>query len=186
MLHYTHSGQKYRQWFHNHKKVHSDSKAPTKKQKKWTARRVIEEERKAEILQQIREDIEKETGEKSDHKEVLRRYQPTMTSIMLGLDKKELQEAEKKAERWTNQAPDAAVQAKTARKKGEKMIKSFAKEMYIEAGMRVFVLGSWKDEKGSLLTSGRVLPVTRSVGHFADICAAGLTSTSSWVRAPTS
>ncbi|KAG1759115.1 hypothetical protein EDD22DRAFT_849477 [Suillus occidentalis] len=93
---------KYRQWFHNHKKVHSDSKAPTKKQKKWTARR----------------------------------------------------EAEKKAERWTNQAPDAAVQAKTARKKGEKMIKSFAKEMYIEAGMRVFVLGSWKDEKGSLLTSG--------------------------------
>ncbi|KAG1732465.1 hypothetical protein EDD22DRAFT_960363 [Suillus occidentalis] len=73
---------------------------------------------------------------------------------MLGLDKKELQEAEKKAERWMNQAPDAAVQTKTARKKGEKMIKSFAKEMYIQASMRVFILSSWKDEKGSLLTSG--------------------------------
>ncbi|KAG2032019.1 hypothetical protein BDR03DRAFT_985996 [Suillus americanus] len=115
---------------------------------------VIEEECKAEILQQIQEEIEKETGEKPDHKEVLRRYQPTMTSIMVGLDKKELQEAEEKAKRWTNQAPDAAVEAKMARKKGEKMVKSFAKEMYIQASMRVFVLGSWKDEKGSLLTSG--------------------------------
>ncbi|KAG1718944.1 hypothetical protein EDD22DRAFT_963515 [Suillus occidentalis] len=73
---------------------------------------------------------------------------------MLELDKKELQEVEKKAERWMNQAPDAAVQAKMMRKKGEKMIKSFAKKMYIQTSMRVFVLGSWKDEKGSLLISG--------------------------------
>ncbi|KAG1837768.1 hypothetical protein F4604DRAFT_1942049 [Suillus subluteus] len=65
---------------------------------------------------QIREEIEEETGEKPAHKEVLRRYQPTMTVIMHRLDKKELQEAEAKADKWTNQAPDAAVQAKTARK----------------------------------------------------------------------
>ncbi|KAG1862831.1 hypothetical protein DFJ58DRAFT_725316 [Suillus subalutaceus] len=144
----------YRQWFHNHKKVQTNSKAPTKPKKKWTARRVIEEECKAEILQQIWEEIEEETGEKPAHKEVLRRYQPTMTAIMHRLDKKELQEAEAKADKWTNQAPDAAVQAKTARKKGEKMVKNFAKEMFTQAGMRVFVLGSWKDEKGGLLTSG--------------------------------
>ncbi|KAG1887847.1 hypothetical protein F4604DRAFT_1674995 [Suillus subluteus] len=131
----------YRQWFHNHKK-------------KWTAWRVIEEEHKAEILQQIREEIEEETGEKPAHKEVLRRYQPTMTAIMHQLDKKELQEAEAKADKWTNQAPDAAVQAKTARKKGEKMVKNFTKAMFTQAGMRVFVLGSWMDEKGGLLTSG--------------------------------
>ncbi|KAG1854599.1 hypothetical protein F4604DRAFT_1932662 [Suillus subluteus] len=122
----------YRQWFHNHKKVQTNSKAPTKPKKKWTAWRVIEEERKAEILQQIWEEIEEETGEKPAHKE----------------------EAEAKADKWTNQAPDAAVQAKTARKKGEKMVKNFAKEMFTQAGMRVFVLGSWKDEKGGLLTSG--------------------------------
>ncbi|KAG1834615.1 hypothetical protein DFJ58DRAFT_847583 [Suillus subalutaceus] len=122
--------------------------------KKWTAQRVIEEERKAEILQQIREEIEEETGEKPAHKEVLRRYQPTMTAIMHRLDKKELQEAEAKADKWTNQAPNATVQAKTARKKGEKMVKNFTKEMFTQAGMRVFVLGSWKDEKGGLLTSG--------------------------------
>ncbi|KAG1872209.1 hypothetical protein F4604DRAFT_1681315 [Suillus subluteus] len=144
----------YRQWFHNHKKVQTNSKAPTKPKKKWTAQGVIEEERKAEILQQIREEIEEETAEKPAHKEVLRRYQLTMTAIMHQLDKKELQEAEAKANRWTNQAPDAAVQAKTARKKGEKMVKNFAKEMFTQAGMRVFVLGSWMDEKGGLLTSG--------------------------------
>ncbi|KAG1880161.1 hypothetical protein F4604DRAFT_1922841 [Suillus subluteus] len=54
----------YRQWFHNHKKVQTNSKAPTKPKKKWMARQVIEEEHKAEILQQIREEIEEETGEK--------------------------------------------------------------------------------------------------------------------------
>ncbi|KAG1843434.1 hypothetical protein F4604DRAFT_1938209 [Suillus subluteus] len=145
---------KERKYFHNHKKVQTNSKAPTKPKKKWTAQRVIEEERKAEILQQIREEIEEETGEKPAHKEVLRRYQPTMTAIMHWLDKKELQEAEAKADKWTNQAPDAAVQAKTARKKGEKMVKNFTKEMFTQAGMRVFVLGSWMDEKGGLLTSG--------------------------------
>ncbi|KAG1783198.1 hypothetical protein EV702DRAFT_1191630 [Suillus placidus] len=117
-------------WFHNHNKVQANSKAPTKLQKKWTARRVIEEECKGEILQQIREEIEEETGEQPEHKEVLRRYQPTMTAIMHRLDKKELQEAQDKANKWTNQAPDAAVQAKTARKKGEKMVKNFAKEMF--------------------------------------------------------
>ncbi|KAG1851637.1 hypothetical protein DFJ58DRAFT_842118 [Suillus subalutaceus] len=128
---------RYRQWFHNHKKVQTDSKAPTKpKEMDGT------------------EEIEEETGEKPAHKEVLRRYQPTMTAIMYQLDKKELQEAEAKADKWTNQAPNAAVQAKTARKKGEKMVKNFAKEMFTQAGMRVFVLGSWKDEKGGLLTSG--------------------------------
>ncbi|KAG2073665.1 hypothetical protein BDR04DRAFT_1181853 [Suillus decipiens] len=88
-------------------------KAPSKLQKKWMACQVIEEERKAEILQQIYEEIEEETGQKAAHKE-----------------------------------------AKTARKKGKKIVKSFAKDMYIQASMRVFVLGSWKDEKGRLLTSG--------------------------------
>ncbi|KAG1775258.1 hypothetical protein EV702DRAFT_1199577 [Suillus placidus] len=83
-----------------------------------------------------------------------------MTAIMHRLDKKELQEAQDKADKRTNQAPDATVQAKTARKKGKKMVKNFAKEMFAQAGMRVFVLGSWKDEKGGLLTSGRVLPLT--------------------------
>ncbi|KAG2030267.1 hypothetical protein BDR03DRAFT_878739, partial [Suillus americanus] len=84
----------------------------------------------------------------------LRRYQPTMTAIMQRLNEKELQEAQAKADKWTNHAPDAAVQAKTAKKRGEKMVKNFAKEMFTQAGMRVFILGSWKDEKGSLLTSG--------------------------------
>ncbi|KAG2072147.1 hypothetical protein BDR04DRAFT_1153650 [Suillus decipiens] len=95
---------------------------------------VIEEERKAEILQQICKEIQEETGQKAAHKEVLRRYQPTMTAFMLWLDKKELQEAQAKAEKWTNQAPNATVQANTARKKGKKIVKSFAKDMYIQAG----------------------------------------------------
>ncbi|KAG1776221.1 hypothetical protein EV702DRAFT_1046373 [Suillus placidus] len=145
---------KYRQWFHNHKKHHTKSKASTKPQKKWTACQVIQEERKADILQQIHEEIEEETGHKPTAKKVLRRYQPTMTAIMQGLEVEELQEAQAKADLWTNQVPDAAVQAKTAKKQGEKMVKKFTKEMFTQAGMRVFVLGSWKDEKGSLLTSG--------------------------------
>ncbi|KAG2065472.1 hypothetical protein BDR04DRAFT_1121841 [Suillus decipiens] len=67
--------------------------------------------------------IEEETGQKAVHKEVLRRYQLTMTAFMLQLDKKQLQEAQTKAEKWTNQA-------KIARKKGEKIVKSFAKDMF--------------------------------------------------------
>ncbi|KAG1726510.1 uncharacterized protein EDB91DRAFT_1086744 [Suillus paluster] len=120
------------------------------------AHQVIEEERKADILQQIQKEIEEETREKPEQKEVFRRYQPKMTAIMKGLDDNELEKARAKADEWTNQAPDAAVQAKTAKKKGEKMIKHFAKEMFTQAGMRLFVLGSWKDEQGSLLTSGQV------------------------------
>ncbi|KAG2071143.1 hypothetical protein BDR04DRAFT_1117915 [Suillus decipiens] len=104
--------EKYQQWFHNHKKVQANFKAPSKLQKKWTAHQVIKEECKAEIFQQIHEEIKKETRQKAVHKE-----------------------------------------AKTARKKGKKMVKSFAKDIYIQAGMRVFVLGFWKDEKSRLLTS---------------------------------
>jgi hypothetical protein len=50
MLYDSNFEQKYQQWFHNHKKVQAAFKAPSKLQKKWTARRVIEEERKANIL----------------------------------------------------------------------------------------------------------------------------------------
>ncbi|KAG1748866.1 uncharacterized protein EDB91DRAFT_1311808 [Suillus paluster] len=156
MLHCSDSGQKYRQWFHNHKKHKANAKPPIKLQKKWMARQVIEEEWKADILQQIRKEIEEETGEKPEQKEVFRRYQPKMTAIMKGLDDNELEEARAKADKWTNQAPDAAVQAKMAKKKGEKMIKHFAKEIFTQAGMRLFVLGSWKDDQGSLVTSGQV------------------------------
>ncbi|KAG2080326.1 uncharacterized protein F5147DRAFT_813230 [Suillus discolor] len=77
------------------------------------------------------------------------------------LNDDELEEARAKADQWTNQVPDPVVQAKTAKKKGEKMIKHFAKEMFTQAGMRLFVLGSWKDEKGGLLTSGQVDTIGR-------------------------
>ncbi|KAG1859083.1 hypothetical protein C8R48DRAFT_774894 [Suillus tomentosus] len=156
MLHYSHHAQRYRQWFYNHKKPKVNAKVLMKLQKKWTAHRVIKEEQKADILQQIHEEIEEETGQKPEQKEVIRRYQPTITTIMKGLNDDELEEAQAKANQWTNQAPDPVVQAKTAKKKGEKMIKHFAKEMFTQASMRLFVLGSWKDEKGALLTFGQV------------------------------
>ncbi|KAG1819023.1 uncharacterized protein BJ212DRAFT_1479151 [Suillus subaureus] len=146
--------EKYKEWFHNHKKCRANAKPSMKLQRKWTVRQVIEEQRKANILQQIWDEVEEETRQKPNQKEVLKRYQPMMMAIMKGLNKKELEEAEAKANEWTNQAPDAAVQAKTAEQKGEKMIKQFATEMFAQAGMRLFVLGSWKDEKGCLMTSG--------------------------------
>ncbi|KAG2085282.1 uncharacterized protein F5147DRAFT_782115 [Suillus discolor] len=108
--------EKYRQWLHNHNKHKANAKAPMKLRKKWTAHQVIEEQRKADILQQIHEEIEEETGQKPGQTEVLRRYQPTMMAIMKGLDHNELEEAQAKADEWTNQAPDPVVQAKTARK----------------------------------------------------------------------
>jgi hypothetical protein len=92
-----------------------------------------------------------------------------MTAIMNGLDDNELEEAWAKPNEWTNQAPDATVQAKTAKKKSKKMIKHFANEMFTQTGMRLFVLGSWKDEKGGLLTSGQVDMVGQSVGQCADM-----------------
>jgi hypothetical protein len=55
-----------------------------KLQKKWTTHRVIEEEQKANILQQICEEYQEETGQKPGQKEVLKRYKPTMMAIMMG------------------------------------------------------------------------------------------------------
>ncbi|KAG2115290.1 uncharacterized protein F5147DRAFT_769747 [Suillus discolor] len=121
----------------------ANAKAPMKLRKKWT----VEEQRKADILQQIHEEIEEETGQKG----CLGRQKSSG-----GLDHNELEEAQAKADEWTNQAPDPVVQAKMAKKKGEKMIKHFAKEIFTQASMRLFVLASWKDEKGALLTSGQV------------------------------
>jgi hypothetical protein len=72
-----------------------------KLQKKWTARRVIEEEWKADILQQIHKEYEEETGQKPGQQEVFKRYQPTMTAIMNGLDDNELEEAWAKPNEWT-------------------------------------------------------------------------------------
>ncbi|KAG2356943.1 hypothetical protein BDR07DRAFT_1380452 [Suillus spraguei] len=90
MLYYSHHGQKHK----------ANAKLLMKLQKKWMARRVIEEEQKANILQQIHEEIEEETGQKPGQKEVLRRYQPTMTAIMKGLNKNELEEAQAKADEF--------------------------------------------------------------------------------------
>ncbi|KAG1814384.1 uncharacterized protein BJ212DRAFT_1482119 [Suillus subaureus] len=133
--------QKYKEWFHNHKKCRANAKPSMKLQRKWTAH-------------QIWDEVEEETRQKPNQKEVLKRYQLMMTAIMKGLNKKKLEEAEAKANEWTNQVPNAAVQAKAAEQKGEKMIKQFATEMFAQAGMRLFVLGSWKDKKGHLKTSG--------------------------------
>jgi hypothetical protein len=96
-----------------------------------------------------------------------------MTTFMQRLDKKELQEAEAKAEKWSNQASNAAVQAKTARKKGEKMVKSFAKEMFSQAGMRVFVWVHGRMRRVACSHLGEFFPSpSRSVGQ--PLCLLGL------------
>ncbi|KAG1863902.1 hypothetical protein F4604DRAFT_1929024 [Suillus subluteus] len=63
----------------------------------------------------------------------------------------EKEEAQAMAEKWNNEAVPPKVQAQVAETKGANMIEHFATEMFKKAGMRVFVLSTWKNRKSKLM-----------------------------------
>ena len=139
-------GKTYKQWFYNHGQRKRTPKELIKYGKKWTWRKVIEVQKKDQILQH--------TGAKPGEKKMIGNYQHAMKIVLDGLTQEEKDAAKETAKEWAKAAPPPEVQAKTAKSKADSMIRQFATQMYKEAGMRVFILSAWKDGDGKLMIGG--------------------------------
>ncbi|KAG1894986.1 uncharacterized protein F5891DRAFT_984571 [Suillus fuscotomentosus] len=137
----------YKQWFYNHgQRKQRIKRHLIKYGQKWTVQEIIKQERKAEV----KSIIEEQTGVKPGEKGMMKHYQRIVTEIMQGLTSDELQEAEATALAWSQEGPPADIQANITKTKGESLIKHFAKEMYRQAGMRLFVISAWKAPDGMI------------------------------------
>src|SRR5258708_18311080 len=81
----------YRDWLYNRRSEKTRKKKASKLGQKWTSRMVIEQLRKEEIIEK--------TGAMPGSKTFIERYQTTLTAVMAGLSKEELEEAQNTAVR---------------------------------------------------------------------------------------
>ncbi|KAG2739730.1 hypothetical protein P692DRAFT_201811360 [Suillus brevipes Sb2] len=88
----------------------------------------------------------RKTGAMPGSKTFIERYQTTLTAVMAGLSKEELEEAQNTAIEWSAKTPPAAVQADFAKKKAPGLMKDLASKLWKQAGMRIFILSAWKEE----------------------------------------
>jgi hypothetical protein len=132
----------YKNWFYNQTKRKRATKHLVKFGKKWTARKVIEVQRKADIL--------KETGAKAGDKQMIGNYQQALRTVMGGLSQVELTAAEETAKEWANEGPPREVQVEVAQKRSGNIMREFADKLFKDAGMRVAVLWAYKDSDGDL------------------------------------
>ena len=128
----------YRDWLYNRRSEKTRKKKASKLGQKWTSRMVIEQLRKEEIIEK--------TGAMPGSKTFIERYQTTLTAVMAGLSKEELEEAQNTAIEWSAKTPPAAVQADFAKKKAPGLMKDLASKLWKQAGMRIFILSAWKEE----------------------------------------
>ncbi|KAF9230858.1 hypothetical protein BU15DRAFT_83097 [Melanogaster broomeanus] len=140
--------QAYKNWLYNHGRRKA-SKRLVKYGKTYTARDVIKVQKKEEIQNLI----EVERGAKPGEREMIASYQWGVNQVMNGLTEEEVQEAERQAEEWRKAKPPPEVQARTALQKGERYVREFAEEMWRQCGMRVALLGTWKDRNGQIMTT---------------------------------
>lgn len=138
--------QIYKDWFYNHGAKKRARKANAKFGKKWTARTVIEVQRKKEILL--------ETGAKPGDKDMIGNYQAALNAIIAGLSEEEMKDAHRTAEEWSKRAPPPEVQAAFAFKKADLLIEDLASQLWKQGGMRIFVLSAWKNSDGEVLVNG--------------------------------
>jgi len=128
----------YRDWLYNWRSEKTRKKKASKLGQKWTSRMVIEQLRKEEIIEK--------TGAMPGSKTFIERYQTTLTAVMAGLSKEELEEAQNTAIEWSAKTPPAAVQVDFAKKKAPGLMKDLASKLWKQAGMRIFILSAWKEE----------------------------------------
>jgi hypothetical protein len=140
--------QVYHKWLQNHGET-KNSKPPITIGRRWTFRSVVESLRKKELLKKI----EDETGVKAGEHGMMNHYSKYLTEMVESLTEKEIEEATEMAVQWNKQGVPPEVQADIARRKSDDILLYVAKEMFKRAGMRLFMLSAWKNEKGKLMVS---------------------------------
>jgi hypothetical protein len=98
------------------------------------------------VIEQLRKEIIEKTGAMPGSKTFIERYQTTLTTVMAGLSKEELEEAQNTAIEWSAKTPPAAVQADFAKKKAPGLMKDLVSKLWKQAGMRILILSAWKEE----------------------------------------
>ncbi|KAG1797828.1 uncharacterized protein HD556DRAFT_1440788 [Suillus plorans] len=148
----------YRKWLQNHGEK-KDMKAPINLGRKWTYQTVVGALRKKELLKKIEDD----TGVKAGEKDMMKYYSKYFGDMVNSLTKMEVEEATEKAVEWNKQGVPPNVQADTARRKSEDILRHVAAEMFKKAGMRLFILSAWKGEEGKLMVSSH--DFNREIGN---------------------
>ncbi|KAG1722602.1 uncharacterized protein EDB91DRAFT_1088083 [Suillus paluster] len=126
----------YHTWLYNHTKV-KQRRDKIKYGKKWTARMVVSHKKRDQVLQRIKD----ETGLKPGDPQMFKYYQGTVKKVVDKMPADKMEIAMETAEKWSNDFPPPEIQASVATKKGPTYIKHFAKEMWRQCGMRVFMFG---------------------------------------------
>ncbi|KAG2744598.1 hypothetical protein P692DRAFT_20703094, partial [Suillus brevipes Sb2] len=84
---------------------------------------------------------------------MMNHYSKYLTEMVESLTGKEIEEATEMAVQWNKQGVPPEVQAYIARRKSDNILLYVAKEMFKRAGMQLFMLSAWKNEKGKLMVS---------------------------------
>lgn len=98
-------------------------------------------------------DVEEKTRELSGaapgSQEYLKYYQPALTAVVNNLTEEKQTEYEETAEEWTKTGPPPEVQQANFGRSGEVAARQFATEMFRQMGVRVFILGGFKNADGA-------------------------------------
>lgn len=106
---------------------------------------------KKELLKKIQDD----TGVNPGKLEMMKHYSKYLTDMVNALTEKEVEDATIMARQWNKQGVPPDVQADTARRKSEDLLRYVASEMFKKAGMCLFILSAWKDEDGNSWFQGK-------------------------------
>ncbi|KAL4075264.1 hypothetical protein V8B97DRAFT_1915877 [Scleroderma yunnanense] len=139
-------GQLIKYWLYNNGRSQS-RKGLLKWGQRWTAWRVIRQQKKVEIQEELQTH-----GIEPGTQAMIGEYQKAVGAVMKKLTKEELDEASHVAEEWNNTQLAPEVQAQAAEKKGHQYARAFAENMWKQFGTRVVVMVTWKDTKGKLMT----------------------------------
>ncbi|KAG1738641.1 uncharacterized protein EDB91DRAFT_1249178 [Suillus paluster] len=110
------------------RKTRTEKTRKKKLGQKWNAQSVIEQQHKEEIIEK--------TGARPGLEEFIKRYQPTLTASR------------------SSDGPPTEVQAEFAKKKAPGMMKDLATQLWRHAGMRIFILSTWKTKEGEVRING--------------------------------
>lgn len=152
-------------WFNNGASNGKPKAAPRRPEglgRRWNWKDVLVKE----MGDEIKAVACKMSGDKAGSQAFLAVWKAAIEVVASAISEDELADFEAKAKVYTEQKPPAEIQAKSvmqplysslpilrfhsraAARKGRKMVEQFAKKIHHEAGMRIFVLGAYKDEDG--------------------------------------
>lgn len=120
-------------------------KKPLIRYRKLTWRQVVAD-RHAKDLEALVRELSGDA--KKGSREYVAKYQTGLKQLCDGLSDEKRQEYKKVAEEWDAAGAPEAVQRKSVERHGADIVRQFAEQAYKMMGMRVFVLGAFKDGAG--------------------------------------